>query len=125
MSGKERVLRKIGKRRRLRPGSISRIDLVTRNARNLWLGMLAVLMFDIVTLFGVRDHDFFLGSQTTILPLVGVSVPAAHFFGAGSALTASVYIYLHLYLRELWFEIGQAPPTHNGLPLRLRPHTSY
>ncbi|MEM8792555.1 MAG: hypothetical protein AAGE80_13120 [Pseudomonadota bacterium] len=79
--------------------------------------MLALLVFVGVTLLDHKDADFFAFGASTQLPLVGVSVPPEAFFWTAPILTAALYVYLHLYLINLWVELGRAPAHINGRPL--------
>ena len=89
--------------------TIKRIDELIKNARTTWFALLGALVFAAITLAGVKDVAFFVSDVETKLPLVGFSVPIVSFFWAGGLLTAALYIYFHLYLEQLWQELGDAP----------------
>lgn len=107
--------------------TIKRIDELIKNARTTWFALLGALVFAAITLAGVKDVAFFVSDIETELPLVGFSVPIVSFFWAGGLLTAALYIYFHLYLEQLWQELGDAParigadpkaePPYPGRPL--------
>jgi len=96
---------------------LERVNTISKNARGLWFGLLAALVFSGITLLQVEDIDFFGVNRATDLPLVGVSVPVMAFFAAGGALTTAIYVYFHLYLVQLFEALGEAEPTQYGIPL--------
>jgi hypothetical protein len=87
---------------------IARVDELTASARKSWIGLISYLAFVSVTLLGVRDADFFIPERQTELPLIGVSIPTALFFGVAPALGASLYIYFHLQLIRVWDAMAEA-----------------
>ncbi len=97
--------------------TLERIDTISKNARGLWFGLLAALVFSGITLLRIEDIDFFGVNRTTQLPLVGVSVPVTAFFAAGGALTTAIYVYFHLYLVQLFEALGEVEPMPKGIPL--------
>ncbi|MDJ0638025.1 MAG: hypothetical protein QNJ20_04265 [Paracoccaceae bacterium] len=108
------------RRRAARPAPfdpLPRIEALTRNARTTWFTLLGALLFVGVTLMGVEHIDFYGVDRNTQLPLVSVSVPTRLFFYAAPLLTAAVYIYFHLYLIRLFYELGAAEETVQGKPL--------
>lgn len=101
---------------------LKRIDEIIRNSRTLWFALNAALVFAGITLASVQDIAFFVTSERTQLPLVGIDVPVTYFFWAGALLIASFYIYFHLYLEQLWQALGEAPARIDGKPLSERIH---
>lgn len=94
-----------------------RINALIRNGRTTWFGLLSYLGFSLITLLGVRDADFFIPTQETALPLVGVTVPTAYFFAAAPILGAALHTYLHFTLTDLWRALHEAPAQPGGKPL--------
>ena len=90
---------------------ISRIDALTSGARATWFTYLGVLSFVAVTLFGVRDIDFFVRDAGVALPLIGVAVPVTTFVLASAILITTINAYLHVLLDELWAALAEAPAT--------------
>ncbi|MEM6891057.1 MAG: pentapeptide repeat-containing protein [Pseudomonadota bacterium] len=97
--------------------NLARIKDLTATARGTWFSLLGVLVFVGVTLMGVTDADFYAVNRATELPLVGVSVPTDLFFFTAPVLTASIYIYFHLYLIRLADALAEAPPKVDDVPL--------
>ena len=93
---------------------LQQIEKISQNARTSWFGLLAILIFVGVTLMGHRDSDFFLFGATTELPLVRISIPTTSFFIAAPMLTASLYVYLHIYLQSLWVALAKCPARIDG-----------
>ncbi|MEM1316076.1 MAG: hypothetical protein AAGI51_16085, partial [Pseudomonadota bacterium] len=88
---------------------IARIDALTAGARTTWFAYLGVLVFVAVTLFGIRDIDFFVQDVGVQLPLVGVTVPIATFVLASAVLITTINGYLHVVLDEVWAALAAAP----------------
>ncbi|MEM6943823.1 MAG: hypothetical protein AAF565_08770, partial [Pseudomonadota bacterium] len=89
---------------------LKHIEAISQNARASWFGLLGLLVFVGVTLMGHKDADFFAYGAATQLPLVGIEVPPTAFFIGAPILTAALYIYLHLYLFNLWDALGEIGP---------------
>ncbi|MEL6966696.1 MAG: hypothetical protein AAGM04_04870, partial [Pseudomonadota bacterium] len=115
-SAKARIRNRANKQTRL-DSELQRIEEITKNARATWFTLIGALVFAAVTLASVEDASFFVSNSQTKLPLAGISVPIQSFFWAGSLLVAALYIYLHLYLEQLWHALGQAPARVDGAPL--------
>ena len=100
--------------------ALDRIAIVSQQAKTAWFGLLAALVFVTVTLMGHRDADFFAFGAATTLPVIGVDVPPEAFFVAAPVLITALYVYLHLYLLNLWEALAEAPPVIRGKPLAKR-----
>ena len=99
---------------------LEQIAKIAQNARTSWFGLLALLVFVGVTLMGHEDTDFFAFGAETELPLVSISVPTVSFFITAPALTAALYVYLHIYLHGLWIALAKCPPRIGEDPLEER-----
>ncbi|MEM0942728.1 MAG: pentapeptide repeat-containing protein [Pseudomonadota bacterium] len=96
---------------------LAHIAEVSRNARGAWFGLLAALVYVTVTLLGHEDADFFAFGAATTLPIFNIDVPPEAFFTAAPILVSALYIYLHLYLQNLWEALADAEPRAKGAPL--------
>ena len=96
---------------------LERISQIIQNARATWFALLGALVFAGVTLASVDDISFFVKSEQTKLPLLGISVPVTAFFVFGAPLIAAIYCYFHLYLEQLWTALGEAEARIDGKPL--------
>ncbi|MEM6905994.1 MAG: pentapeptide repeat-containing protein, partial [Pseudomonadota bacterium] len=96
---------------------LAHIAEVSRNARGAWFGLLAALVYVTVTLLGHEDADFFAFGAATTLPIFNIDVPPEAFFTAAPILVSALYIYLHLYLQNLWEALAEAEPRAKGAPL--------
>lgn len=105
-----------------RVADLKRVDEIIKRSTALWIGLLGALVFASVTLAGVKDIAFFNPKVGTQLPFTGVAVPVVYFFYGGSLLIAVVYIYLHIYLEQLWDILGKAPALVDGRTLSERLH---
>ncbi len=99
---------------------LEQIAKIAQNARTSWFGLLALLVFVGVTLMGHEDSDFFAFGAETELPLVNISVPTVSFFVSAPALTAALYVYLHIYLHGLWVALARCPARMDRGPLEER-----
>lgn len=91
------------------PAQLDRIRTLTQTARTVWFGYLGALAFTFITVIGVEDVDYFSADASTQLPLVGLSVPVTSFMWAGALLLTVTFGYLHVFLEQLWHDIGQLP----------------
>ena len=69
---------------------------------------------------GHRDSDFFTFGADTLLPLVNITAPTVSFFIVAPALTAALYVYLHIYLDGLWVALAKCPARMDGSPVEER-----
>ena len=99
---------------------LAQIEKISLNARTTWFTLVALLVFVGVTLMGHKDSDFFAFGAETQLPLLNIAVPTEAFFIAAPVLAASLYIYLHIYLNDLWVALGDAPSSVGDEPLSMR-----
>ena len=96
---------------------IDRINELTTVGRTNWIGLLAYLVFLTITILGVEDVDFFLASEQTEIPIVGVEIPTLAFFWFAPLLGTALYIWLHLLVRKVGPAIDAAPVKIDGQPL--------
>ena len=96
---------------------LEQVAKIAQNARTSWFGLLALLVFVGVTLMGHQDSDFFAFGAETELPLVNIAVPPVSFFVVAPALTAALYVYLHIYLQGLWIALAKCPARIDRGPL--------
>lgn len=96
---------------------LEQVAKIAQNARTSWFGLLALLVFVGVTLMGHQDSDFFAFGAKTELPLVNIAVPPVSFFVVAPALTAALYVYLHIYLQGLWIALAKCPARIDRGPL--------
>jgi hypothetical protein len=97
--------------------TLAHIAELSRNARATWFGLIGLCVFVGVTLLGHQDADFFAFGAETQLRLVNVKIPVTYFFVFAPVLVAALYIYLHLYLMNLWDALADAPARIDGNPL--------
>lgn len=88
------------------PAQLDRIKTLTQTARTTWFGYLGALAFSFITLAGIGPADFFTSGASTQLPIVNIAVPVRTFMWAGALLVATVYIYMHVFLEQLWNDLG-------------------
>jgi|GEM_PF-5525098 len=99
---------------------IARIKDKTIVAKNIWVTYVGALFFLAVTVAGIKDIDFFLDGNSTQLPIIGTSVPVYSFLLSGSIFLVLLHSYFHLFLDQLWIELGSAENEDDTNPLRLR-----
>lgn len=99
--------------------SLKRIDALTQSLRGTWFGYLFLLAFSTFTLAQVQDVDFFSGTGSTELPIIGISVPTAVFVLATSLIITVYFAYLHVALEQLWKALAVAPARVDSEPLSL------
>ncbi|MDH5757628.1 MAG: pentapeptide repeat-containing protein, partial [Nitrospinota bacterium] len=85
------------------------VEETSKNARTIFLSILAACVYSWLTLATTTDADLILGSSSLQLPVVQANVPVIGFFIAAPILLLSLYIYLHLYLKHLWESLATLP----------------
>lgn len=104
------------------PERLDRIKTLTQTARATWFGYLGALAFAGVTVLSVSDVDFFSADATTQLPVVNIAVPVTYFFWAGALLITIVYGYLHVFLEQIWHDLGALPAQYKSEPVATHVH---
>ena len=89
---------------------LKQVAELSKIAHALWLGLLALLTYCLVTLLTVEDKDFFAFSAKTTLPILNIQIGTTSFFFWAPFLIAASYIHLHLYLLRLWKYLKDLPP---------------
>ncbi len=90
--------------------ALERIQALTTTARTTWLVLIGFLAFIGLTLFSVRDVDFFSVTASTQLPIVNIAIPTTTFFWTAALLAAILHTYFHVFLLKLWDALAEAPP---------------
>ena len=81
----------------------------SKNARTLFLGMLAACAYVCITVAKSTDANLILGDTSSHLPIVGTNIPIVAFFYAAPLLLLGVYLYFQLYLQRLYERTASLP----------------
>ena len=79
-------------------------------AQTAFYTLLPVLAFVAVAILSTTDVDFLVGSKSTQIPIVNVSVPTERFFFLAPIVTTILYGQLHLLCMKLWNAVRSADP---------------
>ncbi|MCH8039210.1 MAG: pentapeptide repeat-containing protein [Nitrospinae bacterium] len=104
-------------------GGLKFVEETSKAARKLFLALLLGCAYSVLTIYGTSDPQLLTNSTSSKLPIIGTGIPIAGFFGVAPALLLAMFIYLHLYLENLWNGLAQLPAIFpNGRPLDKEAH---
>lgn len=87
-------------------------------ARPLYLALLILCIYTILTVFSTDDRSLITNSSLQIIPETAIGVPVLSFYITVPILIFSFYLYVHLYLYRLWQIAGDLPAVfEDGTPL--------
>jgi uncharacterized protein YjbI with pentapeptide repeats len=90
------------------PG-IEQVKALSENSAKVFLTMLAVIAFTVLTIASSNDLDLFVSHHGTTLPLIGIQIPLLGFHIVMPILLVLIYLYLQLYLQRLWETLSRMP----------------
>ena len=97
---------------------LHQVEVTAHIARPMFLLMLLGGLYSFATISATTDAALLANSAAALLPDVSVPIPTAGFYIAAPILLFFVYLYFHLYLEQLWHDIGNLPATFpDGSPL--------
>jgi len=85
------------------------VEELSKNAGKLFVSLLLLCLFALLTVAQTRDADLFTNQGTTKLPVVDAEVSVVLFYLLTPAVLLSVYVYFHVYLQRLWEALAQLP----------------
>lgn len=85
------------------------LDQVAGIARNIFLTLVAVIVFSVMTAWSTSDRVILLSATTLELPIVGIDVGVTPFLYVAPALILCFQIYLYLYLSRFWSIFAELP----------------
>ena len=85
------------------------VEKSSKNARKLFLSMLLVCAYTVLTAFTTTDAVLVTNSGTSPLPIIGSRISIVWFFRCAPVLLLGFYIYFHLYLQRLWEALAALP----------------
>ena len=88
---------------------IAHIDDLVGIARPLYLVLLVVSIYTIITAISTNDLSLVKNSPIQLLPETGLGVPVSRFFVSVPLLLFGFYIYFQLYLVRMWRVLGTLP----------------
>ena len=88
---------------------LTHVEEASRNARKLFLSMLLVCAYCLLTVATTRDAALVTNSGTSPLPIIQSQIPIVEFYMATPVLLLGFYIYFHLYSQRLWESLGGLP----------------
>lgn len=81
--------------------ALDQVKEISQNASKVFLTLLAVLAFTVLTATSARHEHLISNGATADLPVIGVKVPILGFFLAAPVLIGVIYVYLHFYIYRL------------------------
>ena len=88
---------------------LGNVEEASRNARKLFLSMLLVCAYTVLTAATTTDSSLVTNSGTSPLPIIGSRIPIVEFYMVTPVLLLGFYIYFHLYSQRLWQRLGALP----------------
>jgi uncharacterized protein YjbI with pentapeptide repeats len=94
------------------------LEAVTEIARPIFILTLLVSLFTFATMNATTDLSLLTNAPSEILPDVNTPIPTVGFYWGAPILLFSLYVYLHLYVGNLWEDLDSLPATFpDGTPL--------
>ena len=88
---------------------LSNVEESSKNPRKLFLLMLLVCAYTLLTAFTTTDAGLVTNSGTSPLPIIGARIPIVGFYWCSPVLLLGVYVYFHLYSQRLWEALAALP----------------
>jgi len=94
---------------------LAQVTEISKQARAVFLSSIAACVFSWLTIATTTDLALILNSSSTPLPIIQTKVPIAGFYWAAPLVLLALYVYLHLYLHNLWTRLATLPAVfHDG-----------
>ena len=90
-------------------GALKNIEELSKNAGKLFLSLILVTAFVLISVVKVKDAQLILESGTANLPLVNVEIPMRLFLLAGPVVLMVLFVSTQLYLQRLWESMADLP----------------
>lgn len=101
-----------------------RISVLCRNAGRIFISVMLVCAYLIVTMYTIKDSALVLESADHTLPLVGIKAQISTFDVVGSIGLLLLFVYAHLYLQRMWRLLSRMPalfPDGSRLDQKIHP----
>ncbi|MFQ5924032.1 MAG: hypothetical protein ACE5M4_14430, partial [Anaerolineales bacterium] len=85
------------------------VKIVSIAARRIFLLMLFACAYSWLIALATRHVDLVLGSGATKMPILGTAIPTTLAYTAVPLLLACLYVYLHINLQKMWYELSLLP----------------
>ena len=89
--------------------NLTNVEEASRNARKLFLSMLLVCAYTLLTAATTTDAALVTNSGTSPLPIIGSRIPIVGFYLVTPVLLLGFYVYFHLYAQRLWESLAVLP----------------
>ena len=89
--------------------NLTNVEEASRNARKLFLSMLLVCAYTLLTAATTTDAALVTNSGTSPLPIVGSRIAIVRFYLVTPVLLLGFYVYFHLYAQRLWESLALLP----------------
>jgi uncharacterized protein YjbI with pentapeptide repeats len=90
----------------------------SQTADRLFLSMLLACAYGALTIASTTDAGLLGNSTSSRLPIIGTEISVVPFYGVAPLLLVGLYVYLHVYLQDVWEELAALPAVFpDGTPL--------
>jgi uncharacterized protein YjbI with pentapeptide repeats len=97
------------------------VEDTSKNAQTAFVSMLLGCLYSWLTIATTIDARLLTNSTSSPLPLIQTEVPIAGFFWVAPVILVASFIWLHLYLQDLWVGLAGLPAIFpDGKPLDQR-----
>ena len=97
---------------------LSSVNDVSANAQKVFLSMLVACAYCWLTIATTSDARLLTNSTSSPLPLIQTAVPLAGFYLTAPLLLLCIFLWLHLYLQDMWRGLAGLPAVFpDGRPL--------
>ncbi len=92
-------------------------------ARPLYLFVLVVTAFIVLTVFSTPDVALFTNAPSAVMPNLSTSIPAASLFWIAPLILVFLYAYQHFYMARVWQDLAALPDVlPDGSPIERGAH---
>lgn len=95
---------------------LRKIEELSKTARTIWFLLIVVLLFCLYTLIYIKDEHFFgFGRAIRIPSIIAMDMPTDAFFIVLPTVIWAIYVYMHVYLLNLWQAVYRSSAESSGL----------
>ena len=88
---------------------LAHVEELSKNSKKLFISMLLGCVYAWLTIATTTDLRLLTNSTSSPLPIIGTEIPIVGFYFAAPLLLLSIYVWLHLYLQNLWKGLSELP----------------
>lgn len=88
---------------------LSTVKEISTGASTIFIMTIVLCFYCWITVVSTNDLSLLTNSGQSILPFINISLPIIGFYLAAPLILLAFYIYFHLNLKKLWYELSELP----------------